>query len=294
MPAKKSAKYPYQWKDGSWHSISEAQHVENKRANSTPIAPAPGTYDPNLDAQGRAAHRGLGDLIADVDTGKTNALDDYEIGTEANKTAAGRSLADLLTARSRTGEDYNTTIGNLQRQYSNLGTQQAGAQRKAGVSHGGAVMQAAEKRAANEAIDRAPIDTAYKRFTDDSTLAEGRLADDKKVADETLGLNYRRATDPLTTQQERAEREGVFFDTDLAAAKQFQSSQLGYGVLTQKPTDLGPAKAGEVKISTGKGYTPLSQWDFGYGPGVLHPPGYVAPKPKPKPKPKSKTFSSRG
>jgi hypothetical protein len=38
-------------------------------------------------------------------------------------------------------------------------------------------------------------------------------------------------------------------------------------------TNANPAKPGEVKISTPNGFTPVSEWDFGYGKGVLHPPG---------------------
>jgi hypothetical protein len=33
----------------------------------------------------------------------------------------------------------------------------------------------------------------------------------------------------------------------------------------------GPAKPGEVKVATKKGFIPVSEWDFGYGKGVMHP-----------------------
>jgi hypothetical protein len=40
----------------------------------------------------------------------------------------------------------------------------------------GAELQSARKRTANEAIDRAPIDTAYQRFVADSQTGEGGSA----------------------------------------------------------------------------------------------------------------------
>jgi hypothetical protein len=51
----------------------------------------------------------------------------------------------------------------------------------------------------------------------------------------------------------------------------------------------GPAKPGEVKVATKKGFIPVSEWDFGYGKGVMQPPaeaptvnpGVLPPPPDP-------------
>jgi hypothetical protein len=271
MATKKKTTTPsYDWGDGKGaiHTISKEQHAADVQAkrNPTLIAPPPGSYDPNLDATERASGRGLDDLADDTSYEKTKNLSDYQIGLGGIDTASGRSLSELLTARQRGGEDYGASIAGVQRNYKNLGDQQAGAQRKAGVSLGGAVAQAAAKRAANEALDRAPIDTAYKRFTDDSTQAQTRLGEDTKTQKEALGLQYSRADDPLTNQLARAQREYGFFQQDTAAARQFQANQLGYdpqfapppkvkGVSGPQSLSAGPGVKGATKKKKGRTVT---------------------------------------
>lgn len=260
-PTTKKAETPlFDWGDGkAVHKISKEQHAENVRAKATPIAPPPGSYDPNLDATERGAKRGLSDLIDDTALGKRRLTADYDIGIGDIRTTHGRNLSDLLTARTRTGEDYGSNIATLQRNFQNLGTAQAGAQRKAGVSLGGAAEQAAAKRAANEAIQRAPIDTAYKRFTDDSALGEKRLIADTGeggTAEKRLSIPYLRNWDDLGTQQTRGEREGTEFGLDTAAARQFQASQLGIPVITQTPKkipDVPVTGAVNTTLTTGPG-----------------------------------------
>jgi hypothetical protein len=263
MANKKSAKYPHKWPDGSWHSIPWAQ-TKRARDTGTPNPP-PGSYDPNLDAQLGASQRGLGDLVTDigggtgkdplgiqrvraqddlgialagVDQQRTRGLEDYTRATGNVETGYGRNLSDLLTAREQGTQDYGTNIAGLQRNYANLALSQAGAQRKAGAMPGStASRQAAGKRAANEEFDRAPIDTAYKRFTDASRLNEGRLGEDRSrglddlltthkrgeqdltTQGDRIGLGYDRQNADWTTQLSRAKREGTAFGADVLSAK---------------------------------------------------------------------------
>jgi hypothetical protein len=268
MADKKSAKYPHKWPDGTWHSIPWEQ-TERYKANATPNPP-PGTYDPNLDSQAGASQRGLRDLLSDIGGGtgddpfgtqRGRAQNDFTTGlgqiaqgrernTEDYNTATGnvntgyqRNLSDLLQARTRGGEDYGTNVQTLQRNYQNLGTSQAGQQRKAGVSRGGAAAQAAAKRQANEGIERAPIDTAYQRFMQDSTQTEGRLGEDKDrslaslltgytrgdqdltTQGDRLALGFTRQDQDWTTQLERAKREAGEFGRDITKAKVAQFMQ---------------------------------------------------------------------
>lgn len=250
----------YDWGDGKKvHTISKAEHDKRTQATidqRTYLRPPPGTYDPNLDAQERASQRGLGDLISDVGqsrergatdlglgltdigTQRTQLGEDYTGGQAAIERGTGRSLADLLKAREQGTQDYGSNVATLQRNYENLGVAQGEGQRKAGAFGGsGAAIQAARKRDANQAIDRAPIDTAYQRFIDSSKTAETRLGEDKTTslddlrtgygrginsldrATGQLGLNYDRSNTDLTTQQSRAERENTNFGIDTAAAR---------------------------------------------------------------------------
>ena len=253
----------YDWGDGKKiHTISKAQHDQNVQKAldaQRVLKPPPGTYDPNLDAVERASGRGLQDLVQDVDLGRqrgftdfglgqadlntqrTQLGEDYATGQAAVERNYGRSLADLLKQREQGTQDYGSSVQTLQRNYTNLGEAQGEQQRKAGAFEGGgAALQAARKREANQAIDRAPIDTAYQRFMGDSQTAQGRLGEDKATslndlltgfnrgtgAIDTgggqLGLNYARSMEDLTSQLSRAQRENTEFGIDTAAARQAQ------------------------------------------------------------------------
>jgi hypothetical protein len=294
MAAKKSAKYPYKWSDGTWHSIPDAQHKANVAAQKAkpaapgkPIVPT-GTYDPNLDAQLYASRRGLQDLVGlsydqasntyGGDIGKalergssdfirqTGQLkEDYDTGVGRTEQGYQRSLSDLLTSRARGGEDYRTTLANLQRNYDILGTNQSAAARKAGVASGGAFAQSAQKRAANQALEKAPIDTAYQRALTDSQTAQTRLGEDRQntLADlmrqwsrgtGELGINYQRSTEDLNTQAERGIREGGSFEQDIQAAKvgQFQQMYPGAKLPTVTATGVKTTTAPRAPLSTGQ------------------------------------------
>lgn len=256
----------YDWGDGrKIHMISLAQHQKNLQTTQDErryLKPPPGTYDPNLDAQERASGRGLKDLIADVAQARERGATDLGLGltdlntqrtqlgedVASNRAALdvsyGRSLADLLKQREQGTQDYGSNIDTLQRNYQNLGVSQGENQRAAGAfGTSGAALQSARKRDTNQAIDRAPIDTAYQRFMDASQTTEGRLGEDRAtslqdlltqtrrgedaldVGGAQLPLSYRRSMEDLTTQQSRAERENTEFGIDTGAARVAQFTQ---------------------------------------------------------------------
>jgi hypothetical protein len=246
----------YDWGDGKGaiHTISKADHDKNVAAkNAPPVIPV-GTYDPGLDAQERQSQRSLQQQLEDIATGRTRATTDFGLGQAAIDTQRGqtnqsyqRSLSDLLQQRTRGGEDYQTNLATLQRNYQRLGTSQGEAQRRAGAHAGsGAAVQAARKRSENQALDRAPIQSAYDRFTADSATGEQRLGEDKTATLanmltqftrggedlntqlKQLGLNYSRGGDDYTTAEERAGTGAVDFTQDINAAKLSQYLAGGY------------------------------------------------------------------
>jgi hypothetical protein len=135
-----------------------------------PPKPPAGSYDPALDAQRAAAQRGLGDLTQDVETAGTRANVDYGRSTELLKQAYGR-----------------------------LGVRQEEQAATSGVIDGGALLQAAAKRAANESTEQTGLDLGYQRGGIDRT-----------------------------TQLTRARRENTAFGLDTDAQIAFQASQAGY------------------------------------------------------------------
>lgn len=219
-----------------------------------PVPPA-GTYDPALDAQQAAAQRGLFDLGQDVETAGTRAQNDFGLAqTEINRNrgwnledltrSRDRSLTDLQTSAARGGQDYQRNIEMLTRRYGILDRNQLQQRNVAGVIRGGAALQAAAKRAENQALDRQPLDTSYQRFTADNAQSQARVGEDfasqsarvNQGADWNIGqagLGLERGNIDRTQQLSRANRENQAFGLDIAAQRAYQAAGAGW--------DPGPA-----------------------------------------------------
>lgn len=178
--------------------------------------PPTGSYDPALDAQVGAAGRGLFDLGQDTQTQKDRLGTDYNL-----------QRGDLVTAQDRATADHQRALDMLQRNYAQLGNRQAQGQARAGVIGGGAVLQAAAKRAANKALEQQPIDTSFNRFTEDNQSAQGRLALNMAPPDAGNPLGGRAYQD-LNSTLTRGKREGAFFGLDVAGEKAYQASGAGW------------------------------------------------------------------
>lgn len=217
-------------------------------------SPPPGTYDPAIDSQIGQSSRGLGDMLSsyitgygepgtalggrqgeDFQTGQASINRSLGYGTADVNQSADRSLADLLTGRSRASQDYGTAVAGLDRNYQRLGSAQTQTSRQAGVQRGGALAQSLAKRTANEAIDRAPMDTGFSRFNADSALQEGRIGTDRGTAlgrlqegaaSDLAGLktNYLRGAEDANTQLGIAGRENSQFGLDANAQKFYQAN----------------------------------------------------------------------
>ena len=197
--------------------------------------PPYGTYDPSLDQQLRAARRGLGDLINTARQTNARNTEDLNIGDSAITNAGGTgsydtSLADLLTARARGQQDFTAATQERQRQYGILATHQSEQAAAAGVL-GGAIAQAAQKRAANQGREQAQSQQAFDRFLTDSTTDQTRLGNSRDMA---LGANqlafnrsYQDLYDPETGQVTRAQRELPIFAQDTNELRIAQARQAG-------------------------------------------------------------------
>lgn len=215
----------------------------------SPVIPA-GTYDPALDSQLGAAQRGYANLQEDAATQSGRALTDFTFGqSQINQgydrntfdltQSRDRGLADLGTSRTRGTEDYQRSIQLLAQAYQRKAVQQQEQQNAAGVLKGGAVLQAAAKRKANEAQDRQPLDTNFSRFGQDIDLQTGRLnedygkqfgrlGEDKKTALSQLALGATRSQTDLDTQLTRGGVELKNYGLDIGAQKLYQAQQTGY------------------------------------------------------------------
>jgi hypothetical protein len=175
-----------------------------------PYKPPPiptGLYDPALDAQKRAAGRGYGNLQDDTSLAGARSAEDFGFGQY-----------QLDQARSRENQDYQTNVARLTKGYQDLGTSQEERANAYGVvPGGGAILQAAAKRAANEQTDRGVLDTTHSRALQEIQDSLGQL-----------GVNFDRGVTDRTTALTRAGVENTNFGLDIAAQKAFQAGQVGY------------------------------------------------------------------
>lgn len=228
-----------------------------------PLPPA-GSYDPGLDSQYAAGQRGLQDVQYDAGVTGARTLSDYNLargqaqqgydrGTQDLAAQRASSLRgfdwsgqDLAAARTRGTQDYQSNIALLQRSYQRLAGQQQQSANAAGVLRGGAALQAAAKRTANQASDRAPMDTTYQRFLADNQQAQdrlgaqrqdatsafdltgGRMGEDLQSQLGQLGLGYTRQGQDTATQLARAQREQAALGIDTTAAKAAQAAGAGW------------------------------------------------------------------
>jgi hypothetical protein len=184
-----------------------------------------------LRGSGRALqdlNRGADRGAADLQRGSGRALQDVNLGADRSladlQRGSGRTIADLVRDRGRAGEDYQSNVEGLRRNYARLGAQQGQVARQAGVQRGGALAQALMKRRENEAIDRRPMDVGFARFGEDSAQAEGRVREDTALGEGRIG-------------EDRGLRVGrINEDTSLGLGRIGEDRELGTGRINEDKT----------------------------------------------------------
>lgn len=227
MAAKKSKQYPYQWADGSWHSVPQTRPGPAKGNPSQPglLPPPPvGTYDPAIDYNAGASQRGYGNTQDDAATAYEQGQEDYGVASRNLEGNWDRAVADL-----------NQQIGDVQRQYGILGHQQAGQAAQHGITSAGLLQLSAQKRAANQAHDIAPLQQGINRANQDYLANKQSL--DLTNARTFGGYGGNTLLDPVTNQpvfgtlQTNLTRTGVEnekFQTASAAQRVFQAAANNY------------------------------------------------------------------
>lgn len=220
-----------------------------------PTAPPPGAYDPALDAAYDSAARGFRYGVEDTATADLRGTNDYGFNRDQIVRQRDQTLADMLTAHTREGQDYSANTANLARSYQQLGNSQREGAQASGVAAGGALAQALAKRTANQAIDQAPIDTGHqraqenydvgvKRTNEGADLDLGRLAvlaapgSDENPAG---GRDWQDRHQTLARQGEELSNFGL----DTNASRWYQATAAGYSpppVATLPSQILGASK----------------------------------------------------
>lgn len=207
-------------------------------------------YDPYLDAQLAAGQRGLGDYVTDASTSNRRATEDYGFGVHDAQLGQTRGQQDIATQRGYATQDHQRAIDMLTRQYTQLGSAQGQQANVMGVAGGGALLQAARKRAANETIDQQPIDTGFHRQTAALDTQGQRLNEDTGTSIARLGVNTERQVGDTNLGVQRAGREQIFLGGDTTAAKSAQAAQSGWdpGAKPKNEFTGGPYGAHQVIV----------------------------------------------
>lgn len=171
------------------------------------IGPPPGTFDPGLEAQVRAAERGLIDLIekertsghregvdfrqaktllmrkisqgrADLQRRRGYATEDAGIDRSRLQTSFERDLEDLAIARQQGDEDFNRKLTEVQHSYATRAARQNEAAVAQGTFDAGTQAASGAVRGANQAFDKGLVETAHNRQLAALALSEGRVRED--------------------------------------------------------------------------------------------------------------------
>lgn len=181
----------------------------------SPAAPAPGSYDPALDATVGQSNRGFSDFQNATALSDSRALQDYGI----NKN-------DVNQSRTRSFENLDMQMAALGRRYKSLGNSQLQRASQAGVISGGAILQAAAKRQANQALDQQPIALNRTRVNEDANASLAKLA-----------LGYDRGVTDRGTALGIAQRENTQLGLDTQQSRDFQAAQGGWDPYAGMPTN---------------------------------------------------------
>lgn len=256
-----------------------ASNVTSRNVPEIPFRAPAGSYDVGLDAAERASSRGLQDLLNQLSTQQDRADVQSQWGQQDITRNRDQALGDLSTRNdrfgrdlgisrqrgtedyntnsTRLGEDYQSSLANLARNYQRLGQSQKQGFLSAGgqAGGGGALKQAARKRAENQAWDRKPIDTGYQRSSSDLNTAWGRQQQDWNNNEADWNKDYTTQTQRIgdsasrdlgrlavtgnwdsqdrITQGQQAQRENTYFGQDTQAARVQQVQQTAPGWLDQ-------------------------------------------------------------
>lgn len=221
-----------------------------------PDRPPPGTYDPSIDAQVAAGQRGYGDLQQDTDIANVRSQDDFNLGRGELQRHLDEALADAGTTRTRQHQGYVDALGALDRSYTQLGNRQRQQSTQAsayGLGSSGALQQALQKRMANEAIDRKPLDQNEAAQLEDYNTLTGRLRSnfDSELGQLSLGLS--RGNEDRANQLGRAGRENTQLGVDAQAQRWFQATQAGYEPPQRPAGEHGSGKKAYRYVRTPRG-----------------------------------------
>lgn len=188
-------------------------------------------YDPALDSQGQ--NEGLSYLFDKQDYTRDFNSDPNATDANGNPLGYGREyhdfgqqLSDLMRQHQQAQQDFQTQRGDIQQGYQRLGTSQSERAAAMGVAEGGALVQALQKRQANQAQDIGKVDTAANREADQYNQIAGNATVDPNGVFHVgttgrLSDQFQRMLDDASQTQGRKDISHTMFGQQLNAEKAF-------------------------------------------------------------------------
>lgn len=196
-------------------------------------------YNPTLDIELAAGKRGTRNTIEDLLTKGTRGEQGFAL-----------DQAEVKRQEGEQGQEHQRVLAALAQNYERLGGRQTEQANAAGVSRGGALLQAAMKRKANEGKAAEPINLNYQHQQEGDQRSLARLALSRQQEGEDIG-----------TGVSRAEREQTQFGIDTNTVKAREATNNGYldsgGVVARTSTQPG---AGFVRVGGAPRVNPYANW----------------------------------
>lgn len=165
-----------------------------------------GSYNPLLDIELNAGKRGLSNTLEDLGTKNVRGEQGYLLGK-----------GEVERQQAQQGQEHAKALAALLQNYERLGSRQKEQANTAGVLRGGALAQAAAKRAANEGKAKEPIEEGYARSQESDQRALAKLA-----------LGRQQEVEDIGTQGSRAEREQNQYGIDTRTVEGTEAANYGY------------------------------------------------------------------
>lgn len=196
-----------------------------------PWTPPPipsGLYNPIRGIELEAGKRGMENTLQDVKTGEAQGLANFNLGLEGIQGGLAHTEAEDRAARDTDVAKNREALEALGRRYKNLASTQEQNANQAGVLQGGAMLQAAAKRAANEGIERNAQNAALRRAEEGIERNLSNAREQASLAEHGEGLKRQEEQQGLETKGTRAEREQNQFGLDTRMLEGAEASQRGY------------------------------------------------------------------
>lgn len=188
------------------------------------------SYDPSIEAERRAAARGLLDVLKDTRIQRKQATQDFRSSVRDLKTTKRRALTDLSREKSRGLLDFTTKMAAVTNKYGNLQQSQSNSAASKGVFDASTLQSSADQRAYNQQAEETPLKQARDQLLQDVSTQKRRSRQDFRHDKRLSKRDWKRTIKQLHIQAQRARREQAIGNVDLINQEIFDARSRHPGV----------------------------------------------------------------